>query len=130
LYPGRNGKTPVPSVRLKAFRRGQQDVEYLTLLSQSIGEPRWAIAERVREELKLFGQRGASGSTAVEDAGLVRFDRLRPQDFWALRARFGEVLGSIHPVPKRRILEFRTPTRDPARLVPGEVANRLTSGER
>ena len=78
LYPPRRGKEPVPSVRLKAFRRGQQDVEYLTLLSLTTGEPRWAIGRRVREALKLVGERGASGSDAAEDAGTVRYKRLRP----------------------------------------------------
>ena len=35
FYPGRDpGAAPVPSLRLKAFLRGQQDVEYLTLLAQ------------------------------------------------------------------------------------------------
>ena len=44
FYPARGTDGPLPSVRLKAFRRGQQDVEYLTLLQTVAHEPRWAIA--------------------------------------------------------------------------------------
>ena len=58
FYPGRDAKEgPVPSIRLKAYRRGQQDVEYLTLLAQVKGEPRWAVGESVREALHLSGER-------------------------------------------------------------------------
>ena len=39
----------VPSVRLKAYRRGQQDVEYLTLWSRQRGQPRWAVGQQVRD---------------------------------------------------------------------------------
>jgi len=42
LYPPRPGVDagPVPSIRLKAYRRGQQDVEYLAMLGAIEGEPR------------------------------------------------------------------------------------------
>ncbi len=122
FYPSKNGNEPVPSVRLKAFRRGQQDVEYLTLLSIVTKEPRWAVAERVREALGLVGERGASGTAgAAEDAGLLRYKRLRPQDAWALRFRVGEAVSNLHPAPKRRLVEFRTPPRDPSKLTAREV---------
>jgi Domain of unknown function (DUF4091) len=121
FYPGRHGKEPVPSIRLKAFRRGQQDVEYLTLLARSTHEPRWAVAQRVREQLKLSGARGSSGLAAVEDAGTIRYGNLRPQDIWTLRVRVGEVLSAQHPAPARRLVEFKTPPRDPSRLEPKYV---------
>lgn len=39
-FPGKPGITePVPSIRLKSFRRGSQDFEYLRLLEQSAGRP-------------------------------------------------------------------------------------------
>src|SRR5262249_17391917 len=116
FYPGRNGTLPVPSVRLKSFRRGHQDVEYLTLLSQSPAAPPWPAPGRVREALKLSGTRGASGLAAVEDAGTVRYGALRPGDLWSLRVRLGEALSSLHPAPSRRLVEFRTPRRDPSKL--------------
>ena len=37
------GDGAIPSVRLKAYRRGQQDVEYLTIWSRLHKEPRWAV---------------------------------------------------------------------------------------
>ena len=119
FYPSRSGGEPTPSIRLKAYRRGQQDVEYLTLLGQLIGEPRWALGRRVREELRLAGERRTSGS---EDAGQIQFARLRPQEEWALRVRLGEALSARHPAPKPRLIEFRTPRRDPSRLAPGYVS--------
>ncbi len=121
FYPSRNGGEPSPSIRLKAYRRGQQDVEYLTLLGQVQGEPRWAIGQRVREELKLAGERKTSGG---EDAGRVGYARLRPQDEWALRIRVGEALSAKHPAPKRQLVDLRTPRRDPSRLGPGEVSSK------
>jgi hypothetical protein len=118
FYPSRTGGEPTPSIRLKAYRRGQQDVEYLTLLGQIQGEARWSLGHRVREELNLIGQRQTSGG---EDAGKIGYARLRPQDEWALRIRIGEALSARHPSPKRQLVELRTPRRDPLRLAPGEV---------
>jgi hypothetical protein len=114
LYPGRTaGGPPAPSVRLKAYRRGQQDVEYLTLLAQLSGAPRWALGARVREALRLAGERRRSGPGTVgaEDAGSIQFADLRPQDAWALRVRVGEVLSAAHPAPRRRLVELRAPLR-------------------
>jgi len=128
LYPGRIGPDPVPSVRLKAFRRGQQDVEYLTLLSLTTGEPRWAVGGRVREALGLVGERGASGASAVEDAGVIRYKNLRPGDAWALRVRVGQALSDAHPAAKRKLVELRTPPRDPSKLEPGDVASARGGG--
>jgi len=115
FYPADRGHStqPVPSVRLKAYRRGQQDVEYLTLLTCETGEPRWAVGQRVREALRLSGERRGTGSGG-EDAGVIHFAALRPQDACALRARIGRALSEIHPAPRRRLVNFRTPPRNPA----------------
>jgi hypothetical protein len=123
FYPGRdaNAAGPVPSIRLKAYRRGQQDVEYLTLLGQVTGEPRWAIGRRVREALRLAAQRKGTGH-AGEDAGVIDFARLRPQDVWALRVRVGQVLSDAAPAPKRKLIELRTPPRNLESLSPGCVS--------
>jgi hypothetical protein len=127
FYPGRPGvdSGPVPSIRLKAFRRGQQDVEYLTLLSRLTGEPRWAIGQRLREELRLAAARGATGPSpaGAEDAGMIRFDRLRPQEEWAVRLRLGRVLSASHPPPERRLVRLQTPRRTPSAIASGPVAD-------
>ena len=120
FYPGRDAQEgPVPSIRLKAYRRGQQDVEYLTLLGQVKGEPRWAVGERVREALHLTGEHKIAGG---EDAGVVNFARLKPQELWALRVQVGAALSEAAPPAKRRLIDLRTPPRDPAHLSPGYVS--------
>lgn len=107
FYPGRAAKEgPVPSIRLKAYRRGQQDVEYLTLLAQHMHEPRWAVGGRVREALRLAGERRGTGFTGGEDAGVNHYAQLLPQDIWALRVRVGEALSAAAPEPKKQLREF------------------------
>jgi hypothetical protein len=121
FYPPRGAGGPVPSIRLKAYRRGQQDVEYLTLLTQVLRQPRWAVAQRVREELHVAGTRAGTGAGG-EDAGVIRYARLLPQDVWRLRVRVGSALSEAHPEPRRKLVELRTPPRDLARLAPGYVS--------
>jgi hypothetical protein len=118
FYPGATVKQtkPVPSIRLKAYRRGQQDVEYLTLLSEALDEPRWAIGWQVRNKLKLAGQRHGSGFTGDEDAGLMHYAELKPQDVWKLRVEVGEILNRLKPRPRSRLVDFRTPQRPGSRL--------------
>jgi len=123
FYPSRQrgDRRPLPSVRLKAYRRGQQDVEYLTLLSQLMGEPRWATGKRVRETLRLSAERRGTGPqvAGAEDAGVIHFAALLPQETWALRERVGALLSAAHPPPRRRLIELRTPPRDVSRLTAG-----------
>jgi GDSL-like Lipase/Acylhydrolase family len=121
FYPGRGGQGagPVPSIRLKAYRRGQQDVEYLTLLSLVTGQPRWAIGERAREALHLAAERRGTGLVGGEDAGVVHYRSLLPQDLWAFRLRVAQALSEAHPAPRRQLVDLRTPPRNPAHLSPG-----------
>jgi hypothetical protein len=102
--PGGDG--PVPSLRLKAFRRGQQDVEYLTLWTRAAGLPRWAVGEAVRQRLRLIGQRKGTGAGG-EDAGEIQFANLRPRDLWQLRLAIGNDLSIRHPAAARRLVDFR-----------------------
>ena len=83
----------VPSIRLKAYRRGQQDVEYLTLWSRQCGLPRGTVGRQVREALHLSGSRQATETGGAEDAGRIDYSGLCPQDLWALR------LASARPCP-------------------------------
>ena len=116
FYPGRSSVEKLsPSARLKSYRRGQQDVEYLTLWAQLHGEPRWAVGRRVREALRLDeAERRGTGAAVAEDAGRIDYARLRPADLWALRVRLGRALSAARPAPRRSLVEFRTPRRDPA----------------
>jgi hypothetical protein len=112
---------PIPSIRLKAYRRGQQDVEYLTLWSQVRNEPRWAVGQQVRAALKLAGTRQGTGFTGGEDAGRIDYGRLRPRDVWALRVAIGEALSQAQPVPQKKLVDFRTPRRAPEATRPAYV---------
>ena len=81
--------------RLKAYRRGQQDVEYLTLWARQSRPAPWAVGRQVREALHLAGSRQATETGGAEDAGRIDYSGLRPQDLWAL-AR----CGSARPCPR------------------------------
>jgi len=119
FYPGRGrgpGSAPIPSIRLKAYRRGQQDVEYLALWSSLHKEPRWAVGAQVRAALKLAGTRQGTDFAGGEDAGRIEFDRLRPGNLWALRVALGEALSQARPAPKQKLVDFRTPRRDLSHL--------------
>ena len=86
FYPKRtetNGKVAA-SHRLKAYRRGQQDVEYLVLLQKKTGQPRWAVAEAVRGLLNLQSDHKTAYS---EDAGTLRFERFQTDSLTELRAK-------------------------------------------
>jgi len=123
FYPARQGeKEPTPSVRLKAYRRGQQDVEYLTLLAGVNNQPRWEVGMRVRETLKLAPVRQGTGFTGGEDAGILTYKQLLPQDAWALRVRLGEELSQRKPESKA--FEWSTPLRDT-----GKVAGRMVGAD-
>ncbi|WP_406695838.1 hypothetical protein V5E97_33060 [Singulisphaera sp. Ch08] len=123
FYPARSGKNsaPVPSIRLKAYRRGQQDVEYLELLARQTGEPRWAIGGAVRKALRLDGERRGTGFVGGEDAGVIHFARLTPQALWSLRMQVGQALSDAKPEPQRRLVDLRTSPRDLLHLPPGSV---------
>ncbi len=114
FYPGRErDRGPRPSIRLKAYRRGQQDVEYLTLLAAATGQPRWRVGELVRAWAGLEAVASQSGS---QDAGRLDFAGADPVDLWRLRIRVGKTLDRLAPEPERRLVELRTPVRDPRAL--------------
>ncbi|WP_165222002.1 glycoside hydrolase domain-containing protein [Aquisphaera insulae] len=107
------GAGVVPSVRLKAYRRGQQDVEYLTLWARRQGLPRQAVAVAARRALKLAGTRRATEAGGVEDAGRIDAAGFDPDALRALRSGIGEALSRAHPAPEARLIDFRTPPREP-----------------
>jgi hypothetical protein len=138
FYPGAKvgSGEPVPSVRLKAYRRGQQDVEYLTMLTQHLKAPRWAVGRAVQEKLRLVAsaQKGPDAG-GIEDAGRISFRDLSPVALWELRTRVGGILSKAKPEPKRRLVDLRTPARDVSKLptfLPEPrppVAEKAASGE-
>jgi hypothetical protein len=78
----------VPSLRLKGYRRGQQDVEYLVQLQKRIQQSRQDIALRVRQELNFQSQNQV---TSFEDAGTLNFNAITPQELFKLRMRVAEM---------------------------------------
>lgn len=114
FYPGTaiTAQSPVASLRLKAYRRGQQDVEYLTLLCAARAVPRWAVAARVRQALKLAARFEGKND---DDAGEMNFGALDPVALWRLRVTVGEMIAK-QPAHAISPGTPRTPPRDPASL--------------
>jgi len=73
---------PVVSLRLLALCRGQQDVEYLNLLARRRGYDREQMQALVAQALDLGARQRED---YAGDAGRVLFERLRLEDFAALR---------------------------------------------
>jgi len=108
FYPTPNG--PVPSLRLKAFRAGQQLVEYLTIYSavsgrsqESVGAAVFDFAPGLRAQLKKKSEADAGSSMFGDEAhsSLIR-----------LRLRLGEWLNSRYPEPRERWHDLRPGARD------------------
>ncbi len=104
FYPAQGG--PVASVRLKAFCRGQQDVEYLTMLADAYGQPRYAVQNGLRQTIDLSGR---VRKTSEEDAGTLEFDKANPTSLWQLRYRVGKMLDAKKPAYKRAVVEHVSP---------------------
>lgn len=113
FMPAPDGNGVVPSVRVKAFRRGQQDVEYLTLLGEVSGKPLFAVAGMVRKRIDLSGKVNKSSEA---DAGTVKFDKANALALWRLRIAAGAAISAKHPPYRRCIRPITVPKRDPAGL--------------
>jgi len=113
FYPGTaiGQPGPHPSVRLKSFRRGQQDVEYLTILADELDHPRARddVAATVLDTLRL---KPAFSQAYAEDAGVVSFHDLDPVHLWQLRVHVGATLNRLKPDARDRLVEYRPPRRD------------------
>jgi hypothetical protein len=84
---GFNG--PFDCLRLKAFRRGEQDVEYMNLLSHRKGWDRDAVAHAVTEALDVSGQ---TSREHEGDAGSIRFNGVADTQLDQLRRRVAAAL--------------------------------------
>lgn len=96
FYPGKPAglTAPAPSVRLKAFLRGQQDVEYLANLAQRTKMTPLELSDEVRRWLPLQGERRGTGHVGDEDAGTMDYGRLTPRDLWRLRMQVARLLSA------------------------------------
>lgn len=91
LYPGERFGIhgPLASLRLKAFRRGQQDVEYLALLAKQRGWSREQLAAAVAPLIDLNVK---TREQFVDDAGTPLFERLSSDQFARIRASVAAAL--------------------------------------
>ncbi|MBL8859865.1 MAG: DUF4091 domain-containing protein [Planctomycetes bacterium] len=91
LYPPRDGKPgpPVPSLRLKAFRRGQQDVEYLEQYRALSNGTRAEVAQRVG---RLVDLRSNARARFEDDAGELEYPNVTPRALAELRRALFDAL--------------------------------------
>jgi hypothetical protein len=111
FYPAQGG--PAASIRLKAFRRGQQDVEYLTLLGDVYNQPQYAVAGGLKQAIDLTGR---VIKRSEEDAGIIRFERVDPTSLWQTRYRVGKMVSAKKPEYKRAIVTHPSPAIDLSKL--------------
>ncbi|MCD6365470.1 MAG: right-handed parallel beta-helix repeat-containing protein, partial [Planctomycetes bacterium] len=81
----------VCSARLKALRRGQQDVEYMALLAREKGYDREQIAALLKGLIDL---KGKTYERFLDEAGETVFKNLSSERFAQMRAAIAAALGS------------------------------------
>ena len=108
FYPTPDG--PVPSLRLKSFRAGQQLTEYLTLYAALSGQSRAAIGAALLDEP---GLRSVFEKKSEADAGSFRYGTGAHDAFATLRQRIGLWLDAKAPADRDRWHNPRPPARDP-----------------
>jgi len=80
---------PFDCLRLKAFRRGEQDVEYMTLLARQKGWNREAVSHAIVSLLDLSED---TRRKYEEDAGSLSFDKIADMQLDQLRLRIAAAL--------------------------------------
>ena len=111
FYPHPEGTKP--SVRLKSFTRGQQDVEYLTILCDSYKVPRYAAAGWLNKMINLKGNVYRSYEA---DAGTIRFNKVDLMALWKIRFSIGKMISEKAPAYKRALVDWEIPLWDPNKL--------------
>lgn len=106
FYPTPHG--PLPSLRLKAFRAGQQLAEYLTLYAEIAGEGREPVGAAV---LAKPGLRATLKKRSDADAGSSLFGPEAHASLVDLRMALGQWLHARHPAPRDRWYDPRPPVR-------------------
>ena len=84
-------KGPVASLRLKALRRGEQDVEYLNLLMKTKGYTREQVRDLVLRKLNLKTEFKQKFS---DDAAAVSFGSLSEADIASICEAIAQVIGT------------------------------------
>ena len=113
FYPSPEG--PLPSLRLKAFRAGQQLAEYLAIYSAASGQNRDAVGAAV---LALPGLRAGTIKTYADDAGSSGFGDGAGRSLAELRLRLGTWLDAQAPAPRERWHDPRPTRPDPSKVPP------------
>jgi hypothetical protein len=108
FYPTPNG--PVPSLRLKTFRAGQQLVEYLTQFTALSGQSRASVAAAVLAEP---GLRATTVKKNEDDAGKSAFGAETHRSLTTLRLRLGHWLDAQAPRARDRWHDPRPRPHDP-----------------
>lgn len=108
FYPTPNG--PVPSLRLKAFRAGQQLAEYLAIYSELSGASRASVGAAV---LAKAGLRGGLKKKSEADAGSSLYGPEAHDSVQSIRRALGEWLSQRHPGPRECWHDPRPGKRDP-----------------
>ncbi len=111
FYPAQGG--PVASIRLKAFCRGQQDVEYVTLLGDVYNQPHYAVAAGLKQVIDLSGR---VIKRSEEDAGIIKFDKIDPTSLWQMRCRVAKMVSAKKPEYKRVVKPIPSPAIDLSNL--------------
>jgi len=111
FYPTASG--PVPSLRLKSFRSGQQLVEYLTMFTVLSGQSRAAVGSAVLAET---GLRSTLEKLTERDAGTLRYERGMAQALEVLRLRLGAWLDDRAPATRDAWYDPRPRRHDPNRV--------------
>jgi len=111
LYPTPTGVAP--SLRLKAYRSGQQLAEYLTIYSTVSGQSRDAVGAAV---LALPGMRAGTVKANDADAGDSRFEASASESVRNLRLRLGTWLDRQAPADRARWHDPRPKSQDPTKV--------------
>lgn len=111
FYP--TDKGPVPSLRLKSFRAGQQLVEYLTMYCALSGESRANVGASVLAQPGLSASLQKKSET---DAGGSLFSAEAHRSLTVLRQRLGAWLDAKAPAPRDRWHDPRPPVRDATKV--------------
>jgi len=111
FYPTDNG--PMPSIRLKTFRAGQQLVEYLAMYQTLSGQDRAALGKAVLAEPGLLARLEKKSEA---DAGTSHFDTSSATSLENLRLRLGFWLDAKAPANRERWHDPRPTPRNPAEV--------------